>query len=109
MTAPSASEIYVRVVPGPAHAGELTGEKTTERFKTRVQELGDSIGEIANDLRARLDVALDHPDDSNWALDQVVLSFSLDLEAAAGVVVAKAKTSAGFEAQLTWSRRGEVQ
>jgi hypothetical protein len=34
----------------------------------------------------------------------VALTFSLDLEAQAGVVVAKAKTTAGFEVELTWRR-----
>jgi|GEM_PF-2806447 len=100
------STIDVRVVPGPQHVGELSREKSVERLKKRVHELGDSIGEIAGDLRERLDVTLADRDDSSWALDQVQLSFSLDLEAEAGVVVARAKTNAGFEVMLNWSRRG---
>jgi hypothetical protein len=32
----------------------------------------------------------------------VELKFSLDLEAEAAVVIAKAKTTAGFEASLSW-------
>jgi hypothetical protein len=99
------SEIKVRVIPVPGREGELTGEKLTERFADRVHELGGSLGEIANELRAQLDATLQEDRAVDWRLSQVGLTFSLDLEAEAGVVVAKAKTSAGFEASLTWTRR----
>ncbi len=105
MTPTSASNINVRVVAGPKHKGELSQGKSTEEFGKRVSELGDSIGEIANELRRKLDDALEQGEESDWGLDQIQLSFSLDLEAEAGVIVAKAKTAAGFEVQLTWSRK----
>jgi len=104
----STSNIKVRVVAGPERKGELSKSKSTEEFGKRVSELGDSIGEIANELRRKLDDALEQGEESNWGLDQIQLSFSLDLEAEAGVIVAKAKTAAGFEVQLTWSRKGDV-
>ncbi len=98
------SEIIVRVVPDPARAGEATGAQLTERFADRVHELGASLGEIANELRGELERTLEQEPRDGWRLDEVALTFSLDLEAEAGVVVAKAKTSAGFEALLTWKR-----
>lgn len=101
------SEIKVRVAPDPTRLGELRGEALTERFADRVQELGASLGRIANDLRAQLDATLVEERGAGWRLDEVGLTFSLDLEAEAGVVVAKAKTSAGFEAALTWKRVAE--
>jgi hypothetical protein len=99
------SEINVRVVPDPARAGELTGgEQLMERFADRVGELGASLGEIANELRSQLDASLTSDSGHAWRLDEICLTFSLDLEAQAGIVIAKAKTSAGFEASLTWKR-----
>ena len=104
-TSASASAIHVRVVPGPEHRGELSRGRSSEEFGKRISELGDSIGEIANELRRKLDAALEQGEESDWGLEQIQLSFSLDLEAEAGVIVAKTRTSAGFEVQLTWSRR----
>ena len=100
------SSIRVYVQPSPRFEGEVSGAKLLERFGDRIEELGSSLGEIANDLRAQLDATLDRDDGSGWGLEEVQLSFSLDLEAEAGVVVAKAKTAAGFEVALTWRRRG---
>jgi hypothetical protein len=99
------SEIKVRVTPDPRRAGEASGAQLTERFADRVHELGSSLGAIANDLREELDQTLHEDPETGWRLEEVELTFSLDLEAEAGVVVAKAKTSAGFEAALTWKRK----
>ncbi len=96
------SDIRVSVVPPPERAGELAGGALVERFTNRVDELGDSIGEIALRLRSRLDADLARDQSSAWTLGEVVVTFSVDLEAEAGVVVAKAKTTAGFEVALTW-------
>ncbi len=98
-------EILVRVAPDPSRSGELSGGKLTERFADRVAELGEGLGTIANDLRDQLDRTLDDERDDSWGLEEVALSFSVDLEAGAGVVLAQAKTTAGFEASLTWKRR----
>jgi hypothetical protein len=97
-------EIAVRVVPPPDRVGELGGTSLSERFADRVEELGGSLGQIATTLRARLEAELSDQKESEWKLSEVALAFSLDLEAEAGVVVAKARTSAGFEATLTWKR-----
>jgi Trypsin-co-occurring domain 1 len=98
------SEIKVRVVPRPEQEGELAGVTLTERFAQRVDELGDSIGEIAQRLREQLETDLTEEAPSAWHLGEVAVSFSMDLEAEAGVVVARAKSTAGFEVSLTWSR-----
>jgi hypothetical protein len=99
------TEILVQVVPRPSEAGELSRGTITERFGDRVAELGESLGEIANALRQQLDETLHADNNPGWALDEVTLNFSLDLEAEAGMVLAKGKTSAGFEVSLTWKRR----
>jgi hypothetical protein len=97
-------EVYVEVRPDPQRAGDLAGGTLTEKFKQRVHELGASLGEIANDLRGQLEQELQEPETGGWRLDEIGLTFSLDLEAEAGVVVARAATSAGFEASLSWKR-----
>ncbi len=99
-----AGDIMIRVVPPPDRVGELAGATLTERFHERVDELAQSIGEVALELRERLDRELTQSDGGGWMLSDVSLTFSLDVEAEAGVVIAKAKTSAGFEVSLAWSR-----
>jgi hypothetical protein len=97
-------EIQVRVTVPPGQAGNLAGRSLVERFEDRVDELGDSIGEIANRLRERLDRDLAEPEPDKWQLDEAQVTFSLDLEVGAGVVMAQAKSTAGFEVALTWKR-----
>jgi hypothetical protein len=92
------------VVPDPAQAGQLTGRTQTEKLADRIDELGESLAGIANSLRARLEETLEQEKDATWTLDEIALTFSLDLEAETGVVIAKAKATAGFEAALTWHR-----
>ena len=100
------TEILVQVVADPGRAGQLAGGGSlTERFADRIDELGASLGEIANGLRERLDADLrEEPEGEGLRLREVALAFSLDLEAGANMVVAKAKTGAAFEARLTWTR-----
>jgi DNA replication initiation complex subunit (GINS family) len=71
-----------------------------ESFMNRVDEIRQSLQEIAD----RLSNQSDHfeQEESTWRLEQVELKFSLNLEAGAGVVIARAKTTAGFEASLGW-------
>jgi hypothetical protein len=100
------SEIRVYVTPDRSRAGNLKkGQPLSERFADRVEELGQGLGEIANDLRDQLDATLADDDRDGWGLEEVQLTFSLSLEAGAGVMVAKASTAAGFEASMTWKRR----
>jgi hypothetical protein len=95
----------VQVVPSPAQAGQLSPSKTWESLEQRINELGDSIGDIADRLRSRLDASLARSNQEQaWDLKEVEVKFSLDLEAEAGVVVVRAKTTAGFEVSLRWTR-----
>lgn len=99
------SAILVQVVPNPERAGQLAPGRTWESLEQRGDELGRSIGGIAERLRDQLDASLARSSETpGWALKDVQVTFSLDLEAEAGVVVARARTSAGFEVSLTWSR-----
>lgn len=97
-------DVYVEVRPDPDSAGDLAGRTLTEKFKERVHELGASLGDIANQLRDQLEQQLHEQEDAGWHLEEIGLKFSLDLEAEAGVVVARAATTAGFEASLSWKR-----
>jgi len=99
-------EIQVCVVPPPGRAGELAGEPLRCSRSSRIA----STNSVRASARSHggygrgwtVDLAEERP--SAWQLDEVAVSFSVDLEAEAGVVVAKVKTTAGFEVELKWTR-----
>src|ERR1700737_3719769 len=84
-TSPPMAEILVEVRPKGARGDLSSKPAMPESFMNRVDEIGQSLQEIAD----RLSKHLDHFEqgESTWRLEQVELKFSLDLEAEAGVVI----------------------
>jgi hypothetical protein len=76
-----------------------------ESFRGRAKDIADGVATVANSVRDDLEAALSSPAKSAYELGEIELKFSLDLEAEAGVVIARAKTTAGFEVSLKWTRR----
>ena len=98
------AEIKVQVVS--ADTGEVAfGPRRLPSFAERAGELGDALNEVAAELRGRLGQLGARAADG-WDLDQVNLTFSLDLQAEGGVIVARASARAGFQAAMTWKRSG---
>ena len=98
------TEILIEVRPGLAEGDLAPRPAAPEKLLNRIGEIADGLKEISNRLAARLDDLDDAKKESAWKLGEVEVKFSLDLEAEAGVVVARAKTTAGFEATLKWTR-----
>lgn len=97
-------DISVEVRPKNDGSGDLRQrEPLSEKLLTRIEELGDSLKCIAEKLSSRLS-EFETKNEGNWGLEEVEFAFSLDLEAEAGVIVARASTTAGFEAKLTWKK-----
>ncbi|MER7757729.1 CU044_2847 family protein [Kitasatospora sp. NPDC097643] len=96
--------VMVAVVPSPDAAGNLAGASLRERFADRVDELADTVNEVADKLRDRL-VGGRQADTEGWGLDAVDMEFSVELEAASGVVLARAAVTGGFAVTLSFRRR----
>jgi hypothetical protein len=98
------AQVYVEVRPRQATGGDLKPRApVTEVLAKRIDEIADSLREVATRMAARFnDFAANTTND--WKLSDVELKFSLDLEAEAGVIIARTSASAGFEATLTWSK-----
>jgi hypothetical protein len=78
-----------------------------EDFGRRAPEVVDSIIAVAGALGKQLDSqAADADARSRWTMDEMAVSFELALEAEAGVVIARARTSATFNVEISW-RRGD--
>ncbi|MFI7336130.1 CU044_2847 family protein [Micromonospora aurantiaca (nom. illeg.)] len=98
------SEIHVQVVPRGDTRGDLAGGRLIENLKDRINELGDSIMEVSGRLQERLAAAEKEDSSAGWRLAEAQITFSLDLEAEAGVIVSRTSASASFEVSLSWSR-----
>lgn len=103
------SEILVEVVPQGGANVPLDGSRWTERFEARAAEVADSLGSISQVFRSEFDrraQGMDHAADGlrRWEMDEITLNLSLNLEAETGIVIARGKTGATFEASLKWRR-----
>jgi hypothetical protein len=98
------AEIRIEVRPREVAEGDLAPQVTVpELLVNRIDEVTDSLREIATRVAQRFGEFAAEPV-SGWKLSDVELKFSLDLEAEAGVIIARTSASAGFEATLTWSK-----
>jgi len=102
---PEGWDILVEVRADPRTGGHLSGRTFYERFADRVDDFGAGLSDIANRLRQQLDERLASEPAAAWELDEIGLSFSVDLQADAGMLLARAGTKAGFQATLTWKRK----
>jgi Trypsin-co-occurring domain 1 len=83
-------------------SGDLgPGRPNLEQFARRAGEIADSVAQIAEDFRSRLEKTLDKPDEAGWHADSIELGFDIAVQAEAGVVIARAVSGATFSAKLT--------
>jgi Trypsin-co-occurring domain 1 len=81
----------------------------TQSFEKRAGEIADSIAEVASQFRSRFDRYVAAEPDELWALDQVEVTFALEVQAEAGVLLARASTTGTFTAKLRWGRSGAAE
>jgi Trypsin-co-occurring domain 1 len=94
-------DIFVEVRP-TQRTGDLSPRLLApEALSNRIEELGDSLKAVAQKLSARFD-EFSSESKKDWVLNEVELAFSLDLQAEAGIVIARSSASAGFEVTLKW-------
>jgi Trypsin-co-occurring domain 1 len=96
------TEIKVEVV-SPDTGEASFGPRAMPDFKERAGDIGKSLNEVAVALREHLHELGERAQDG-WDLDEVQLGFSLELQAEAGVIVARASSRAGFQATMMWKR-----
>lgn len=94
-------EILVEVRPPFGEEGNLA-PNVPKLLKDRIDELGESLVEIADGLRQRLDQTLTFRSQNGMGLDEVQMSFSLDLQGETGIIISRVSAGAGFAVTLTW-------
>src|SRR5690348_4395896 len=93
--------IQVQVLPPPDQAGNLAASVLRERFADRVEELTGTIKAVADSVRQRLASELRSEAPTEWGLEKIDMEFKIELEAGAGVVLARAATTGGFSVTLS--------
>ncbi|MGC5020945.1 CU044_2847 family protein [Micromonospora sp. DT47] len=101
--------VHVEVVPDPRFLGHLGPADLVERFSDRAAELGAAIGAVGEQLRRALELRMAQAPQGAWELSQISVELALNLEAESGVIIAKAKSAAAFQASLTWTRRSPAR
>jgi hypothetical protein len=104
-TATRSPEILLEVRPA-ATSGDLAPRAAApEEFKTRADEIADSISDVIDHLRARLGKLLDQRHDPGWQVGSVEIEFGVSVQAETGVIIAKATAGATFCARLVLQAR----
>jgi Trypsin-co-occurring domain 1 len=103
-------EILLEVKPPAGASGDLARRSLKpEDFGSRADEIAESLVEVAERFRSRLGELIAERAARGWALDEVQLTFSLDVQAAAGVIIARASAGATFEASLRWKASSALE
>jgi hypothetical protein len=103
-----APAILLEVRPSSV-SGDLGPGPTLEQFSHRATEIANSIAQIAEEFRTRLQKTLRKPEDSGWHTESIELGFAIAVEAQAGVVIARAVSGATFSAKLTLKASADKQ
>jgi hypothetical protein len=100
------TEILVPAVVSGADSGDLWGGQATvtERFSERAADVADTVADVSKSVQARLEERLSAAGGA-LTVSEVTLSFSLELKAESGVLLAKASAGGTFTATVTWTRR----
>ena len=97
--------VSIEVRPDPDTMDDTSiGDHLTEDLALRVDEVGDSVVAISERFASRLDTPALNDPPLGWRVDEVEIGFSIDLEADAGLVIARVGTKAGFHVNIKWSR-----
>jgi Trypsin-co-occurring domain 1 len=101
--------ILLEVRPA-SESGDLgPGGPTLEQFSRRAGEVAESVAQIAEEFRSRLQKTLRKPTDSGWHTESIELGFEIAVQAEAGVVIARAVSGATFTAKLTLKAPADKQ
>lgn len=104
-TATRSPEILLEVRP-VATSGDLAPRAAVpEEFKTRADEIADSISDVIDHLRSRLGKLLVQQDAPGWQVGSVEIEFGVSVQAETGVIIAKATAGATFSARLVLQAR----
>jgi hypothetical protein len=99
------AEILVEVRPKTSRtAGELSPRPAIpEPLGRRLAELSETLKKLAVQIGDGLD-ELSAQHGKTFKVDEIEIKVNIDLESEAGVIIARAKASAGFEASIKWKR-----
>jgi hypothetical protein len=102
-------DILLEVRPVSASGDLAPRARGPEDFRSRAGEIADSIAEIAEHFRSRLEQILDKSDDSAWRAGSIEVTFDIAAQAEGGVVIAKTTPGATFSVRVVLQAPQERQ
>ena len=99
-------EILVEVRPRIGTAGDLKpAPPKLESLQDRLGEISATLKMLSMTIGDNLDDLYQAKPDSDYRIEEIELKLNIDLESETGIVIARFKASAGFEASLKWKRK----
>lgn len=94
-------DLLLEVVPQHESGDLASSYALPENFRRRAAEIAASIGEVADEFRTRLGQTFGRLPNSDWGVDSIEIKFDINIQAGAGVLIAKASSGATFSARIT--------
>jgi hypothetical protein len=96
----SGTQILLEVRPATTSGDLAPRTVVPEEFRARASEIAESIAEVVDHFRSRLEKVLDQRDQSSWRVGSIEIEFGIAVQAEAGVIIAKTTAGATFSARL---------
>lgn len=96
-----AGTVLLEVSPQSVSGDLAPRAAVPEDFRRRASEIADSVAAVADEFKSHLTSIVDVPTENKWGVDSIEISFEIAVQAEAGVVIAKASSSATFSVTLT--------
>ncbi|WP_409060990.1 CU044_2847 family protein [Streptomyces sp. SYP-A7185] len=98
------AEILLEVQPRSVSGDLAPRFAVPEQFERRAGEIADSVAQVAEQFRSRLEQVL-RPSEAGWGVESIEVGFDISVQADVGVIIAKATSGATFSARLTLRAR----
>ncbi|GHC75098.1 CU044_2847 family protein [Streptomyces flavofungini] len=98
------AEILLEVQPRSVSGDLAPRFAVPEQFERRAGEIADSVAQVAEQFRSRLEQVL-RPSKAGWGVESIEVGFDISVQADVGVIIAKATSGATFSARLTLRAR----
>jgi hypothetical protein len=94
-------EILLEVQPQSVSGDLAPRVALPEQFERRAGEIADSVAQIADRFRSRLEQVLRRSSEPGWGVESIEVGFDISVQADVGIVITKATSGATFSARLT--------
>jgi Trypsin-co-occurring domain 1 len=105
-TVPLVTDVEIAVTPPLGSLNDLgPGVTVTEKLEERIGDISASLEAVVEGLKGKLTSMMASAESGAVTLEEISLSFTLELQAEAGVLIAKGTAKTGISANLKWRKK----